>query len=237
MYTIKLTEDKGLITTNRVPLYQGETNLDTLGFLVPKQFRTIDVDKCTVQMHYIRPTESNEHSIALSKASYNDVFFVYTTQITNELTAIYGRLTVWLTLVGELGDVLLESGKAAVLVTCRGSDRPTPPGPSPDPGGSGELQEEVDLLKAGKADSLVYDPDTQQLQLTAEGVRIGDAVTIQLNSYEDTYEVTPGIYEEVTLATKNKAMKEDVVVHKVPQYEVSNEAGGTTLIMGDEYYG
>ena len=237
MYTIKLSEGKGLITTNRVPLYQGETNLDTLGFLVPRQFRTIDVAKCTVSMHYIRPTESEERTVVLDAAEYNDVFLVYTTQITSELTAIYGFLTVWLVLVGELGDTLLESGKTTMLVTNRSSDRPEPPGPSPEPGGSEELQEQVELLKTEKADSLVYDPDTQKLQLTAKGVRIGDAVTIQLHSYEDTYEVTPGIYEEVTLATKNKAMKEDVVVHKVPQYEVSNEAGGTTLIMGDEYYG
>lgn len=57
------------------------------------------------------------------------------------------------------------------------------------------------------------------------------------NPYTGDYRVTPKIYTPVTLPTKSKTMKDDVTVLKIPQYEVSNEAGGNTLIMGDEYYG
>lgn len=55
--------------------------------------------------------------------------------------------------------------------------------------------------------------------------------------YTGDYQVTPQIYAPVTLPTKSKTMKDNVTVQKIPQYEVSNEAGGNTLIMGDEYYG
>lgn len=55
--------------------------------------------------------------------------------------------------------------------------------------------------------------------------------------YTGAYQVTPKIYEPVTMKTKQKVMKDDVTVLKIPQFEVSNEAGGNTLIMGDEYYG
>lgn len=55
--------------------------------------------------------------------------------------------------------------------------------------------------------------------------------------YTGPYKVTPKVNTAVTLATKALRMKEDVVVHKIPQYEVSNEAGGKTFIVGDEYYG
>lgn len=55
--------------------------------------------------------------------------------------------------------------------------------------------------------------------------------------YTGPYTVTPKVNTAVTLATKALRMKEDVVVHKIPQYEVSNEAGGKTFIVGDEYYG
>lgn len=55
--------------------------------------------------------------------------------------------------------------------------------------------------------------------------------------YTGAYRVTPKIYTPVTLSTKSKTMKDDVTVLKIPQYEVSNESGGNTLIMGDEYYG
>lgn len=55
--------------------------------------------------------------------------------------------------------------------------------------------------------------------------------------YTGKYEVTPEIYNPVTLPTKDKTLRDDVTVLRIPQYEVSNEAGGNTLIMGDEYFG
>ena len=55
--------------------------------------------------------------------------------------------------------------------------------------------------------------------------------------YTGAYEVTPKIYEAVSLETKDRFLKDNVTVKKIPQYIVSNDAGGATLIMGDEYYG
>lgn len=52
--------------------------------------------------------------------------------------------------------------------------------------------------------------------------------------YEGEYEVTPKVYEDTVLATKSKTMRDDVRVRKIPQYEVTNESGGMTLILGDE---
>lgn len=54
--------------------------------------------------------------------------------------------------------------------------------------------------------------------------------------YEGAYAVTPKIAESVVLPTKERFMRQDVTVEKIPQFEVTNEAGGKTLIMGDEYY-
>lgn len=55
--------------------------------------------------------------------------------------------------------------------------------------------------------------------------------------YFGTYRVTPKIKDPVILDTTDKLLKEDVIVQKIPQFEVSNEAGGKTLILGEEYYG
>ncbi len=55
--------------------------------------------------------------------------------------------------------------------------------------------------------------------------------------YDGEYSVTPKVYEETELETKHKLMKDDVVVRKIPTFEVSNESGGTTLIIGEEIYG
>ena len=56
-------------------------------------------------------------------------------------------------------------------------------------------------------------------------------------TYEGEYEVTPQVDKPVVLHTKAKRMNDDVTVKKIPQYEVSNAAGGKTLTIGDVEYG
>ena len=55
--------------------------------------------------------------------------------------------------------------------------------------------------------------------------------------YEGDYEVTPSTYNDKVMATRNLVMSKDVTIRKIPQFEVSNPAGGKTLIIGEEYYG
>lgn len=62
--------------------------------------------------------------------------------------------------------------------------------------------------------------------------RIAAAAEADIEVYAGDYDVTPQLDSEVVLATDRKKMKSDVTVKKIPQYEVSNEAGGTTLILG-----
>lgn len=55
--------------------------------------------------------------------------------------------------------------------------------------------------------------------------------------YVGEYEVTPKVEQSTVLETANKVLAKDITVQKVPQFEVSNEADGKTLIIGEEYYG
>ncbi len=55
--------------------------------------------------------------------------------------------------------------------------------------------------------------------------------------YSGAYEITPKVDQSVVLNTKNKVLAKDITVKKIPQFEVSNEANGKTLIVGEEYYG
>ena len=52
--------------------------------------------------------------------------------------------------------------------------------------------------------------------------------------YLGEYEVIPKVYTEQTLPTSGKLLGRDVLVHKIPQFEVSNNSGGKTLIIGEE---
>lgn len=81
-----------------------------------------------------------------------------------------------------------------------------------------------------------------KLKVTDSTIRLKVPVTVVHEStdgeiYQGDYTVTPKITEEVLLQTKSKVMNNNVTVLKVPQFEVSNDAGGKTLILGDDYYG
>ena len=56
------------------------------------------------------------------------------------------------------------------------------------------------------------------------------------NPYAGPYTVTPRVADSVILGTKGKTMTTDVDILRIPQYLVSNDAGGKTIIIGEEYY-
>ena len=63
-------------------------------------------------------------------------------------------------------------------------------------------------------------------------------VTVINNSdvqqYAGSYEVTPRVDAETILATRNKLMQQNVRVHEIPRYDVSNDFAGTTVYIGKE---
>ena len=69
-----------------------------------------------------------------------------------------------------------------------------------------------------------FDVSFGELQYVAPGA---EAV------YAGSYDVTPKIGEQ-TLATKKKYMKENITIQKIPFYDVSNSAGGSTVYIAEE---
>lgn len=65
-----------------------------------------------------------------------------------------------------------------------------------------------------------------------------DAVTrtsaSDIQVYDGPYEAIPKV-ESQTLHTDKKLMTDDVTVHGVPFYEVSNDQGGNTVYIAKEY--
>lgn len=70
-------------------------------------------------------------------------------------------------------------------------------------------------------------------QQSAVSVRI--AAVVSAPEYSGPYDITP-LFTAQVLPTAKKLMQKDVTIRKIPQYEVSNDSSGYTLIIGDEYY-
>ena len=62
-------------------------------------------------------------------------------------------------------------------------------------------------------------------------------ISVEGKKYEGEYDITPSTYNDKVLATRNLVMTKDVMVRKIPQFEISNTSNGKTLIIGEEYYG
>lgn len=69
----------------------------------------------------------------------------------------------------------------------------------------------------------------QVLTRTASGSAWKD-----LPTYDGEITVTPKVESAQTLKTAGKYLDQDVQVKEIPQYSVSNDAGGTTFIIGKE---
>lgn len=66
-----------------------------------------------------------------------------------------------------------------------------------------------------------------------EGLQVVEQLK-DAEKYSGPYEVTPQAHEAQTLNTANKLMLDDVTVHKVPFYDVSNTTGGKTVYIASE---
>lgn len=88
--------------------------------------------------------------------------------------------------------------------------------------------------------STIHQEATLSGTVSISEVSLSGVVTIptivQIPLYEGEYSVTPKVASDVVLPTNGKQMQQDVTVLKIPQFEVSNESGGKTLIIGEEYY-
>ena len=71
-----------------------------------------------------------------------------------------------------------------------------------------------------------------EFKIAVDGLQI--VTTSDLPPYEGSYMVDALVKAPVILPTKGKNMIDDITVKKIRQLEVSNTAGGNTLIIGED---
>lgn len=86
----------------------------------------------------------------------------------------------------------------------------------------------VDLSESSQSLDVGFDESAQSLDIELMGGGSG-----RFPYYKGEYEVEPRKVEQ-TLDTKNKSMKEDVIVHPIFYAETSNISGGLTAVIGME---
>lgn len=72
---------------------------------------------------------------------------------------------------------------------------------------------------------------SEKVLLTGQ-IAISNTVIVDHEEYEGPYEVKP-VVEPQTISTKEKLMKEDLVVLAIPYVEVTNTSNGITVTIGE----
>ena len=193
MYTILVNDDNSLQTTVRERIMQRSKLVDTLHFLVNPTYKDQNMTEFTVTMEYLLPVsrEYRTENLVKSDALYKDMLeykLPFDTALTKEAGEVQMQLTftrvemdadgkttqyvrktsaesIVIVPVSAWSDVIADSALTALdqrLIQMEAI--------------ANSLDEMAQNLFETKADNLVY--DNRQLQLTAAGTRIGDAVTI-----------------------------------------------------------
>lgn len=105
MYTIVMDKYKNLNTTVRTSIFQQESMVDKIQFLIPPIYNGVDISDYVVTLKYVDPN-GNFHSEVLTKDEemYKD-YLRYELPITTKLTQVSGTLTLRLTLIKFEGGV------------------------------------------------------------------------------------------------------------------------------------
>lgn len=90
----------------------------------------------------------------------------------------------------------------------------------------------VTVIKNNDTVDVSFDNDTVIISSSDETNIESDTFVFVGTLYDGTYEITPKV-EGQSMPTKDRYMEQDVIVHGVPRYDVSNQYGTTCYIAAD----
>lgn len=190
MFYIKLDDDMSLIITVREPIYRGDNLNRRITYLIPARVGDIDTAAAYVYLNYIR-ADGTADVVALDRMEekYNETYFQYTFPVACKLTRYPGEVCTWLQIytgnpsnptVAKSGECVLhiEASKnmdeylcdhqtAAIYRLHRKLDSKLD-----------EVSRTIETLVAEKADNIIFNSDDSTIQLVANGVPIGDRITV-----------------------------------------------------------
>lgn len=97
MYSIVMHKDKSLIKGCGISIYQGETLMDKLQFLIPKEYNGFDLSEFTVDMNYTLPGNVQvSETLSLNDELLKENHYVYTIPVHTKMSTFAGDIRLFL---------------------------------------------------------------------------------------------------------------------------------------------
>lgn len=196
MYTIIVNNDNTLYGSKKERIMQREKLFNKLWILVSPHYNGYDMSECTVTMRYLMPIsrEFKTETLVLSDERYEE-YLKYVLPVDTCLTKEWGDIEINLTFtmldVNEKGDIIQRVRKTdSHMITI--TKLPDWDSVVPDSALSAldqrilkqdaqikALAELAKSIDSNKVDNLVYNSVDETLQLSANGVGVGDKLSVR----------------------------------------------------------
>lgn len=197
MYVILVNPDDSLYGSKKERLMQRQKLVNKLVFIVDPIYNNIDMTDASVMLEYLLPVSKKYETeiLTLSEKRYNDCFLQYELPLDTKLSSEAGNIELQLTFVktelDEHGNGIQRVRKTSattieILPIKAWSDI------IPDAALSGldqrlikldaqmrAMNDYLSVIDSSKVDNLVYNDADETLQLSANGVGIGDKVSVK----------------------------------------------------------
>lgn len=118
--TFRMDPQKRLVCTTKATIYQNESSVDAISFLLPIKYDELDIGDCIVAIEYLDPTGVTQVEILVKdEEPYNEQYYRYTFSLVSKFTQVAGQINFVLEIVkpGEDGvNQVLRVGSAAVTI-------------------------------------------------------------------------------------------------------------------------
>lgn len=204
---ILMKPNKELVISSPSKIYQRESAVDKLIFLVPQMYKEIDLSPFTVALEYV-DTQNVAHSelLVLDEELYKDLYLRYTVPITSEITKFCGDITLKLTMdwvdAETLQQYTLHTGEIQIEISPLSDYYTLVSDESLEAidqallrvnAQVGALEKLAEKIDSEQVDDL-YLTDENMLHVSVNGTPIGDGVEISVNP-QDTDGELDGIID------------------------------------------
>lgn len=190
MYTIVMRDDKSLRTTQKTTLYQREKLVDKIEFLFPSTYNDVDLSDFTITLKYVdQGNVAHMEILTKDKELYKDYYIRCTLPVDTNLTQFSGDIIIRLTLskvdlltktqyvlhTNETTITILPLSDYYAFVTDETLEYIDQVVATLDTKIEA-LNKISEVYDSEKADNITYEDN--KIQLTANGQKIGDYITI-----------------------------------------------------------
>lgn len=197
MYVILVNPDNTLYGSVKQRVMQRSKLVDTLKFVVDPIYNGIDMTNASVLLEYILPISRKYETVYLELCDerYNGCFLQYKLPFDSNLTSEHGAVELQLTFAyAEMdndGKIVQRVRKtSATTIEVAPISNWSDIIPDSALGGLDQrlivmnaqiqaLDDYMDVLDRNQVDNLVYNDDDETLQLSANGVGVGDKVSVK----------------------------------------------------------